>query len=143
MSNLHSSKGSYDRTHLSLQKKIIVSLMLIVLVFPVLITCIDNIARGKVKQGGRSEQAAKKLRHVLIQEAKKEIEKTVDVEREKLGKIKRWIAGWKCTWQGRKTAAQQAAALFINKEIKDKRLSKLRHILNGDWAGLSVAMNLN
>lgn len=62
--------------------------MLIVLVFPVLITCIDNIVRDKVKQGIRSEHAAKKLRHVLIQESEKEIGKTVDVEREKLGKIK-------------------------------------------------------
>ena len=123
MCNSHPSKGSYDRTHLSQQKNIIVSLMIMVLVFPVLITCIDDIARDKVKQGIRSEQAAKKLLHVLIQEAEKEIGKTVDLEREKLGKIKRWIAEWKCTWQGRKTAAQQAAVLFINKEIKDKRLS--------------------
>ena len=87
MFNSHSSKGSYDRTYLSQQKNIIVSLMIIVLVFPVLITCIDDIAQDKVKQGLRSEQAAKKLLHILIQEAEKEIGKTVDVEREKLGKM--------------------------------------------------------
>ncbi len=101
----------------------IVSLIIIVLAFLVLIACIDYIARDKVKEGIRSEQAVKKLHRFIIQEAKKEIDKTVDVEREKLGRIKRWAAERKCSWQGRKTAAHQAAVLFIDEEIKNERLS--------------------
>ena len=101
------------------KKDMIVSLIIIVLV---LIACFDYIARDKVKEGIRSEQAVKKLHRFIIQEAKKEIDKTIDVEREKLGRIKKWAAEWKCSWRGRKTAAHQVAALFINEEIKNERL---------------------
>ena len=105
------------------KKDMIVPLIIILLVFLVLVACIDYIARDRVKKGIRSEQAVEKLHRFMIREARKEIDKTVDVEREKSGRLKRWAAEWKCSWQGRKTAAHQAAVLFINEEIKNERLS--------------------